>query len=94
MRRLGLGLMGAVTVILVFCVNYAVEDTGNILLNSGAENGMDNWTAHGSNFTTSSQYGAHSGSRYFYGGNDTSWSQVSQYVDVSEYAEAIDDRYG
>ncbi|MEK7812577.1 MAG: peptidase inhibitor family I36 protein, partial [Candidatus Desantisbacteria bacterium] len=52
---------------------------------------MDYWTNHESHFTTSSQYGAHSGSRHFYGGDNNEESKASQYVDVSDYAEAIED---
>ncbi|MFH1963413.1 MAG: hypothetical protein ABIJ30_11185 [bacterium] len=69
--------------------------TGNLLLNPGEEDGINNWDAHGSSFsyrnTGTDKHYARNGSRFFYGGDDNDRSRASQYIDVSGYAEAIDD---
>ncbi|MFH1096923.1 MAG: hypothetical protein ABH886_04945 [Candidatus Desantisbacteria bacterium] len=90
-----MGLMGSVVlvlgVLLGLVANYAVADTGNLILNSGAENGMANWDSGGTNFRASNEYGARSGSYHFYGGDNNGYSQAAQFVDISSYAKAIDD---
>jgi hypothetical protein len=74
--------------------------SGNLVLNSGAENGTADWTTETGNFTTllaqecTSGTDPHTGSRFFVPGVNTSCADVTygaayQDIDITAYAAAI-----
>ena len=71
--------------------------TANLLLNSGAENGTDNWIVHEGFFESLTAYECdgvepYNGTYYFAAGalcNSSSYAEVSQTIDISEYADCI-----
>ncbi len=74
------------------------QGINNLLLNAGAENDIDNWVATEGNIESLTDgecngISPHSGNRYFAVGgicNDAAFGRASQMVDVSMYANDID----
>ena len=63
----------------------------NLLINPGAEDGLNGWTPSNSGFSTrDSNPPAIEGQWYFYGGAGTAASEAFQDVDVSEWSPTID----